>query len=79
MLPLAPLLAVAGGGTASALDGVDPTSAARAAAALGEQAGALAVGLRVALLVGTALVAGIALVSVARPAARPGRGLTVTT
>ena len=79
MLPLAPLLAVAGGGPASALDGVAPTSAARAAAALGEQAGALAVGLRVALLVGTALVAGIALVSVARPAARPGRGLTVTT
>jgi hypothetical protein len=73
VLPLAPLLAVAGGGTALA----SPTSAARAAAALGEQAGALAVGLRVALLVGTALVAGLALVpwSVSGP---PARALRVT-
>ncbi|GAA4553024.1 hypothetical protein [Pseudonocardia xishanensis] len=84
VLPLAPLLAVAGGGTASAADTASPTSAARAAAALGEQAGAFAVGLRVALLVGTALVAGIALVSAVlsvrgpRPAGKPGRGLTVT-
>lgn len=80
MLPLAPLLAVAGGGTASALDAGSPTSAARAAAALGEQAGAFAVGLRVALLVGTALVAGLALVGlvVPVPAGRPGRGIRVT-
>ncbi|SDF25917.1 hypothetical protein [Pseudonocardia oroxyli] len=80
MLPLAPLLAVAGGGTASALDAGSPTSAARAAAALGEQAGAFAVGLRVALLVGTALVAGLALVGLVAPApaGRPGRGIRVT-
>jgi len=74
VLPLAPLLAVAGGGTASA----SPTPAARAAAALGEQVGAGAAALRVALLLGTALVAGIALVGALRQAAGR-RGLTTTT
>ncbi|GAA1836634.1 hypothetical protein GCM10009836_13930 [Pseudonocardia ailaonensis] len=67
-----PLAVLASGGSAAA----EPlTPAARAAAALGEQASAGAVALRVVLLVGTALLAGIALVSAAGPdAGRRGPG-----
>ncbi|MFC5948410.1 hypothetical protein ACFQH9_09010 [Pseudonocardia lutea] len=54
-----PLALVAGGGTALA---DTATPAARAAAALGEQAGPVAVVLRVALLAGMAVAGGIALV-----------------
>ncbi|MCE0762743.1 hypothetical protein LWC35_07440 [Pseudonocardia kujensis] len=69
-----PLVLVASGGSALA-DTVTP--AARAAAALGEQVGAAAVLLRVALLAGTALAGGIALVHavVGTPQQGSARGL----
>ncbi|MCE3554901.1 hypothetical protein LWC33_26030 [Pseudonocardia sp. RS11V-5] len=69
-----PLALVASGGTALA---ATATPAARAAAALGEQAGAGVVLLRLALLVGTALAGGIALVHGVVGARRQGgaRGL----